>query len=118
MLKKRLHNHNNNQTNPKKQPYTKNKPTTNILKNRNYKKTQNNNQRKTKNTKPASHIQLAPFYANTSVVLQLSKNFNQFFKIIKLDLISHINQFPFCTGHLSSNKFLIFLLQTDVYEKF
>jgi len=65
MLKKRLHNHNNNQTNPKKQPYTKNKPTTNILKNRNYKKTHNNNQRKTKNTKPASHIQLAPFYANT-----------------------------------------------------
>jgi hypothetical protein len=66
MLKKRLHNHNNNQTNPKKQPYTKNKPTTNILKNRNYKKTHNNNQRKTKNTKPASHIQLAPFSANTT----------------------------------------------------
>ena len=57
MLKKRLHNHNNNQTNPKKQPYTKNKPTTNPPKKYTHKKTHNNNQTKTKNTKPTSHKQ-------------------------------------------------------------
>jgi len=31
ILKKRSHNHNNNQTNPKKQPNTKNKPEKTII---------------------------------------------------------------------------------------
>jgi hypothetical protein len=99
-------------TQPQKQ--THNKPQKKV----HTKKTHNNNQRTTKNAKPAIDILLALFSASTSVVLQLSKSFSQFFKIIKLDLISQINQFSFCMGHLSSNKFLIFLLQTDVYEKF
>jgi hypothetical protein len=51
MLKKRIHNHNNNQTNPKLQPKPKNKPTTNPKKKCTHKKTHNNNQTKTAKTK-------------------------------------------------------------------
>jgi hypothetical protein len=46
LKKKRFHNHNNNQTKPKKQPNTKNKPTTNLVKIHTHKKTYNNNQQK------------------------------------------------------------------------
>jgi hypothetical protein len=46
-----IHNHNNNQTKPKKQPNTKNKPNKNPQKKCAHKKTHNNNQTKTINSK-------------------------------------------------------------------
>jgi hypothetical protein len=52
MVEKRFHNHNNNQTNPKKQPSTKNKPTSNSPKIYTHQKTHNNNQQKTKVSNP------------------------------------------------------------------
>jgi hypothetical protein len=79
----KIHNHNNNQTNPKKQPNTINKPTSKPLK---IKFTKKPTQQPNKNTeeRSASPKQIAPFSINKIVTLQLSNKVYQIFPMIKL----------------------------------